>query len=152
MARPHGTKNIKTPDDLWLLFTEYRDNLKDIEVPISHVKLGSTILSYREPMTMEGFYTFCYNKDLTVHHYIDNPENAYDDYRGIVTRIKNEIYSNNFNRAAVGLYKEALIAKQLGLAEKQEIKHQASVSILNIDPLDSSNDSTNNSPQKDSKS
>jgi hypothetical protein len=35
-------------------------------------------------------------------------------------RIKDKIYKNNFSRAAVGMYKEALIAKQLGLAEKIE--------------------------------
>ena len=48
----------------------------------------------------------------------DNSNNSYDDYCTIVTRIKDYIYKHNFSRAAVGIYKESLIAKQLGLSEK----------------------------------
>jgi hypothetical protein len=43
--------------------------------------------------------------------------NSYDDYCTIVTRIKDYIFKHNFSRAAVGMYKENLIAKQLGLSQ-----------------------------------
>lgn len=120
MARPEDTKDIKTPNELWELFLKYKETLEIITLTVPHVKLGTVDIEVKEPMTMEGFYSYGYDNQLTIHHYIDNPDNRYSDYRGIVTHIKNQIYKHNFSRAAVGLYKEALIAKQLGLKEKIE--------------------------------
>ena len=111
---------IETPEKLWQLFEQYIDSLETIKVPQSHVKLGVLYLDIKEPMTMEGFKSFCSDMGLTIKHYIDNTDNAYSDYRTIVMRIKDRIYKNNFSRAAAGLYKENLIAKQLGLAAKIE--------------------------------
>lgn len=117
---PIKQKYIESPEDLWSLFEQYIESLETISVPISHVKLGTTELKIKEPMTMEGFYSFGYDNELTIHHYVDNPKGAYESYRGIVTRIKNRIYKNNFSRAAVGMLKESLISKQLGLTAKIE--------------------------------
>ena len=120
MSRPVGTKYIETPEALMELFNKYVDSLEIIKVPQSHVKLGVVYLEILEPMTMEGFKSFGYDNGVTIKNYIDNVDGAYSDYYTIVTRIKDRIYKNNFSRAAAGLYKEALIAKQLGLAAKIE--------------------------------
>ena len=120
MARPFGTKDIETPEALWLLFEDYKKTLETIKLTVPHVKLGTVDIDVKEPMTMDGFYSYGYDNQYTIHNYIDNPDNRYEDYKEIVTRIKNQIYKHNFSRAAVGLYKEALIAKQLGLKEKIE--------------------------------
>lgn len=125
MARPFGTKIIETPEELWNMFQEYLNSLEVLEMEVPHVKLGTVIIHTQEPPTMEGFKYFGSNyfeikgKDsITLSNYIENRSNSYDDYYVIVTRIKDYIYKHNFSRAAVGIYKESLIAKQLGLSEK----------------------------------
>jgi len=129
-------KYIKTPGELYELFSKYKDSLETLEMEVPHVKLGTTVIRTKEPMTMQGFKCFGHENGLTIQHYIDNPENAYSEYREIVTRIKDEIFKNNFSRASVGIYKEALIAKQLGLAEKTETKHDGEISIKQITGMD----------------
>ena len=125
MARPFGTKIIETPEELWNMFQEYLNSLEVLEMEVPHVKLGTVKIHTQEPPTMEGFKYFGSNyfeikgKDsITLSNYIENRTNNYDDYYVIVTRIKDYIYKHNFSRAAVGIYKESLIAKQLGLSEK----------------------------------
>jgi hypothetical protein len=125
MARPFGTKIIETPEELWNMFQEYLNSLEVLKMEVPHVKLGTVIIHTQEPPTMEGFKYFGSNyfeikgKDsITLSNYIENRSNSYDDYYVIVTRIKDYIYKHNFSRAAVGIYKESLIAKQLGLSEK----------------------------------
>lgn len=123
MGKP---KYIETPEALWDLFQSYIANIETLTYEVVHPKLGVTQLSVKAPVTMEGFKTFGHNNGVTIKHYIDNPDNAYDNYRTIITRIKDYIFQYNFNRAAVGIYKENLIARQLGIADKQEttIKEQ----------------------------
>lgn len=126
-------RNIESPDALWQLFEQYQQSLETIEMEVPHVKFGTVTIKAKEPMTMEGFCSFGYDNGITIHHYVDNPEGAYDDFRGIVTRIKKKIFKHNFSRAAVGMYKENLIARQLGMTEKTENKndntHSGSIKI-----------------------
>lgn len=133
MARPHGTKYIKTPEELWNLFVEYENQLPTIEVPQSHVKLGIVFLPIKAPMTMEGFRDYCYDRIGVIKHYIDNTGNRYDDYCTIVSRIKDRIFNNNASKAAAGLYKENLIARQLGMTDKQETKSDININQFNAD-------------------
>lgn len=118
MGRP---KYIETPEKLWELFIQYTDSLEILEQEVPHVKLGTVKISTKEPMTMEGFKCYGHEHDITIDHYIKNSEDAYNDYRPIVTRIKETIFKNNFSRASVGIYKENLIARQLGIGDKSQV-------------------------------
>lgn len=115
-----SARNLDSPEQLWDLFAEYEKGLEVIQVPQSHVKLGVVYLDIKAAMTMEGFKDFCYDKVGVIKHYIDNTDGNYEEYCTIITRIKDRIYNHNLVRAAAGLYKENLIAKQLGLAAKIE--------------------------------
>lgn len=125
-------KYIQTPDELWKLFENYKtDTFKDkLTVPQSHVKLGVVYLDYYPPLTEQGFEAWLCNKGIIsqTKDYFTNRDNRYDEFVPIVTRIKNEIFSHNFKYAAVGAYKENLIARQLGMADKQE----ANVNVTNF--------------------
>jgi len=128
-------RNINSPDQLWELFEDYQKQLEVISVPQSHVKLGVVYLEVQEPMTMEGFKDYCFDKVGCIKRYIDGSlEVDKDQYVTIVTRIKNRIFKHNLSRAAVGLYKENLIAKQLGMADKSEVKqdttHSGKIEII----------------------
>ncbi len=129
-------KYIETPEKMWELFQAYVDNVETLTYEVVHPKLGITHLSVKSPITMQGFKTYGYDNGFTLQHYIDNPDNAYDEYRVIISRIKDFIFQHNFNRAAVGIYKEQLISKQLGLVEKTENKTQHEVEIFKGIDLD----------------
>lgn len=128
MARPKGTKYIETPERLWDLFAEYKEEtLKNkLTVPQSHVKLGVVYLDYYPPITEQDFERWLANQDIVsqTKDYFTNRDERYTDYVPIVTRIKNEIYAHNFKYAAVGAFKENLIARQLGIADKAENKNE----------------------------
>lgn len=139
------TRNLNSPQELWDLFAEYERTLPIIEVPVSHVKLGIAYLPIKAPMTMEGFKDFCYDKVGVIKHYIDNTDGNYTEYCPIITRIKERIFSKNFSGAAAGMYKENLIARQLGLAEKNQTNVNIEQPLFNDVPK-------NNSDKQDSKS
>lgn len=113
-------KYIETPEKLWELFTEYRDNVKsNPRKKVEYVgRNGDRVETPIErPLTLDGFYCFGYDKGVTIHHYFDNPDGAYDTYRGIVTRIRNEVRSEQVDGAMVGVYNSNLTARLNGISE-----------------------------------
>ena len=136
------TKYIKTPEELWQLFERYEKSLGTLLIPQSHVKLGIVHLDIKEPMTFEGFECWLADNDIIqdLGHYAANTDESYDGYRTIITRIRKSIYSHNFNRAAVGLYKENLIARQLGMADKVQESGNKQVTVKIVDESTSSYD------------
>ena len=136
------TKYIKTPEQLWELFEKYQDSLQILKIPQSHVKLGVVYLEVKEPMTFEGFECWLADNDIIqdLGHYSANTDSSYEAYRTIITRIRKNIYSHNFNRAAVGLYKENLIARQLGMADKVQESGDKQITVKIVDESTSSYD------------
>ena len=136
------TKYIKTPEQLWELFEKYQQSLQILKIPQSHVKLGVVYLEVKEPMTFEGFECWLADNDIIqdLGHYSANTDSSYEAYRTIITRIRKNIYSHNFNRAAVGLYKENLIARQLGMADKVQESGDKQITVKIVDESTSSYD------------
>lgn len=136
------TKYIKTPEQLWNLFEKYQESLQILKIPQSHVKLGVVYLEVKEPMTFEGFECWLADNDIIqdLGHYSANTDSSYEAYRTIITRIRKNIYSHNFNRAAVGLYKENLIARQLGMADKVQESGDKQITVKIVDESTSSYD------------
>jgi hypothetical protein len=134
-----SVRNLNNPQELWNLFLEYENNLPIIEVPQSHVKLGVVYLPIKAPMTMEGFKDFCYDKVGVIKHYIDNTEGNYSDYCTIIARIKERIFNNNMSKAAAGMYKENLIARQLGMVDKNQTQVNIEQPLFNDIPKNDSN-------------
>lgn len=132
-------RNLDSPEQLLKLFIDYKEQLPIIQVPVTHVKLGVTHLPIPAPMTMEGFK--CYLWDIgigDVKRYIDNSEGKFNDYVPIITRIKQEIFNHNLSRAAAGMYKENLIARQLGLADKNQTNISVEQPLFNDVPKNNS--------------
>ena len=116
-----SVRNLDSPEQLWDLFKAYEAQLPIIEVPVSHVKLGVAFLPIKAPMTMEGFKCYCWDVNIgEIKRYIDNTEGNFNDYVPIIKRIKETIFNNNLSKAAAGMYKENLIARQLGMTERIE--------------------------------
>jgi len=70
------------------------------------------------------------------------------DKQRVIEEIKNLIDSMQLDVVANEGKGVQYLKHKFGWVDKTEAKIQNSVQILNIDPLDSSNDSTNHSPQK----
>jgi len=127
-------RNLDSPQQLWEYFTGYESTLPTIEVPQSHVKLGIVYLPIKAPMTMEGFKSYLWDIGVgDIKRYIDNSEGNFNEYVPIITRIKEKIFANNLSKAAVGLYKENLIARQLGMSDKSETKSDVNINTYNAD-------------------
>ena len=74
------------------------------------------------PMTYEGFKRFCRKNYGEVHHYFDNPNNLYDDFRDVCHAIKEEIRENQIIGGLLGFYNPSITQRLNGLVEKTENK------------------------------
>lgn len=138
MARPIGTKNIKTPEILWELFTEYRDEVKN-NPRKKHVFVGKDGISDFEqlerPLTMEGFENFCFEKNVIndLGNYFANSNDAYSDYSTICSRIRQNIRQDQIEGGMVGQYNPSITQRLNGLKESQEVEIKQEPRVFNID-------------------
>ncbi len=133
-------KYIETPEKLWELFTEYV--IYEQENPMTKREYvgrnGDAVDTPLEtPITFDGFE--CYLADMKIiehlSDYAANTNGVYDDYSTIITRIRKNCFVHNFKGASVGLFNPSLIARKLGLTDKQEIKTEEKVTELNINVI-----------------
>ena len=128
-------KYIETPETLLQYWKEYKDSIKNIDVPVTHPKLGTTTLSIPEPIHERGFNRWLMeNYDLgnrTIHAYFNEKSEDYKEYRATITRIKDEIFEHNYKYSAVGMHKEKLTMSLLGLAEStkndSKVEHSGTI-------------------------
>ena len=120
-------KNIETPEKLIELFKEFKEWCKS-NPRIENVllaKTGEIIEVPRErPLTWSRFDSWCNDKEIIhdLEDYRTNRDGRYSDYGGVITRIDREMYSDKYEGAAVGIYNPNIIARDLGLADKNETK------------------------------
>ncbi len=71
------------------------------------------------PFTIQGLCLYIGIDDNTFSRY--EKQEGYEEYWAITRAIKNIIYTQKFEGAAVGVFNQNIIARDLGLTEKQEI-------------------------------
>ncbi len=118
-------KYIKTPEKMWELFTAYKKDVKDN--PRSINVFGGKDFEEKKnklerPLTISGFRVYCYDKDITIHHYFTNTDKAYDAYRSICMRIKDCIRQDQIEGGSVGQYNASITQRLNNLTEKTETK------------------------------
>lgn len=112
----------KSPDALWERCLEYfqwvRENslYEDKVMSCDGVPVHEPVAKQRA-MTIEGLAVFL---GVTRQTWMDW-RNDRDDLKSVIAVAEEIIFENNFAGAAAGLLNHALIARQLGLADKQEI-------------------------------
>jgi len=151
MAAPEGNKFYElrktdgrdknfSPGDLWNLWKEFVIWAKENPKHTHQVSMGSVVrIPIERPLVLEEFYTWVdatHNK--TIHHYFENTNNAYEDYWGVVTRIKNHRYSDVAVGALAGIYNSSVSVRILGLADKTEAKVEAKVNQVDYSKLSES--------------
>ena len=141
-----SVRNLDSPEQLWELFEKYINQREWITVTQPHVKLGTVDIKVREPMTMEGFKCFLWDVGIgDIKRYIDNSDGHFNNYVPIITRIKEKIFKNNFGYASVNVYKENLIARQLGLVDKNQTNISVEQPLFNDVPKNDSDKSSTES-------
>jgi hypothetical protein len=65
-------------------------------------------------------------------NYIENKDDLYEDFGGIVTHIRKESKQDRFDGASVGQFKEGLISRLDGYADKQEHEIKGEPRIFNL--------------------
>ena len=118
-------KYIETPEKLWELWELYRDDVKS-NPRKKHTFVGKEGRSDYEllerPLTLSGFKAYGHRKGITLNHYFNNTDNAYQDYRNICTCVLNEIRQDQIEGGSVGQYNASITQRLNGLTDKQEIK------------------------------
>jgi hypothetical protein len=118
-------KAIATPEELWEFFLAYVE--KERNNPMYRRDYVGKDGDEKDtplqvPITFEGFE--CYLWDLNVisdlGKYSSNQDGAYEAYRTIITRIKQNCFIQNFKGASVGLFNANIIARKLNLVEKTQ--------------------------------
>ena len=135
MARPKGTKYIETPEKMWELFEAYLSDLKKRPFLVKDWvgKDGNMVHREKErPVTMEGFRVFGYKNNLTIKHYFDNQDGAYDDYCTICSRIRDYIRNEQIEGGMAGVYNPSITQRLNGLTEKTSTELSGEVNVKQI--------------------
>ena len=114
-------KYIETPEKMWELFSRYVEKTKSKPFLVKDWvgKDGDEIYREKEkPLTMEGFRAYGFENEVTIKHYFDNPDNAYDDYRTICSRISTCIKQDQIEGGMAGMYNPSITQRLNGLVEK----------------------------------
>tara|TARA_R110000751_G_scaffold303794_2_gene418762 strand:+ start:750 stop:1184 length:435 start_codon:yes stop_codon:yes gene_type:complete len=121
-------KAINKPELIWEMFEKYREEVKSQpRLKIEYVgKDGERVETPIErPLSLDGFYVYGYDNGYTLHHYFDNPDGRYDEYRGISTRVRKAIRAEQIDGAMVNAYNPNLTARINSITEKT----QATISV-----------------------
>lgn len=122
-----GTEKKYTPDELWVKAVEYFKWVEDnplLEEKVFGTGLKDTVNKMRA-MTITEFCVFAGITSQTFFNY--EKEQAYFD---ITAHIRDIIYSQKFTGAAAGLLESNIIARELGLADRQEIKQDSTITTV----------------------
>jgi hypothetical protein len=126
MARPVGTKYIETPEKLWDLFTQYKNEVK--KNPRKKMVFGGKDFSsdfelLERPLTLEGFENHCADLDIIqdLGHYFANTDNRYADYCTICSRIRKTIRQDQIEGGMVGQYNSSITQRLNGLVDKSQV-------------------------------
>ena len=125
MARPEGTKNIKTPEELWEHFCNYRNLIKSnpiIVVDFVGSKGNRDERPKERPLTIEGFENYLEDMDVIgqLSHYFANTDNKYSDYLTICSRIKRSVRQDQIEGGMAGIYNPSITQRLNGLVEKTQ--------------------------------
>lgn len=124
MGRP---KLIETPELLMQLFLDYIKDTKS-KPYLKHDFVGKDAdevnRKLERPLTWVGFECYLYEQGIVsqLTHYEQNLENSYTEYLPIITHIKKFIEKDQFEGATAGVFNPNIVARKLGLADKQEVK------------------------------
>lgn len=126
----HGRdKLFSSPEKMWEAACEYFEWCEDnplVEVDYRGKDAYEVKLPRMRPFTIQGLcqYLGCgtaYFSNFEAN--LDKTKKEDQDFSLIVSRIKETIYNQKFSGAAAGFLNANIIARDLGLSDKKDLKH-----------------------------
>ena len=117
-------KLIESPEKLMEIFEAYKAHCADnprIKWVLSQKTAEMVPEPLRVPLTNEGFEIFCYNNYSDVHHYFDNTDGRYSEYRTVCTHIKKEIRNDQITGGMVGQFNPSITQRLNALKEHTDV-------------------------------
>jgi hypothetical protein len=126
MAKLGRPRNIETPEELFVHFLGYKADIQANPVFVQKwvgKDAKEVNETHYEPPTWKGFESYLFNVGVVtdLDRYRRNVGNAYKDFIGIIRAIGADMFRRKFTGAAVGIYNQNIIARELGLSDHQEI-------------------------------
>lgn len=138
LRKTDGKPKTFTPGDLWNLWVEFVIWAKNNPKITHQVNMGKVVqVPIERPLVLSEFYTWVdatYNK--VIHQYFDNLQGRYNDYLGVITRIKNNRDSDVTVGALTGIYNSNISVRILGLTDKQELKQEIKAEVKTESKID----------------
>tara|TARA_R110000851_G_scaffold237164_1_gene389999 strand:- start:11321 stop:11749 length:429 start_codon:yes stop_codon:yes gene_type:complete len=131
LGRP---KKLKTANELWIHFEKYVEErpLRAKPKGVWDTKNSITANVMMEvPLTWLGFSSFLNTNKIIgdINDYKTNKDGVYNNFSDIIKKIDTIIKTDMIEGATAGVYKENIIARMLGLADKQENKVEQTITI-----------------------
>lgn len=143
MAKIGRPRLIETPEILWQHFLAYEIEAKanpNYETQWDFKKSEVVRVPKEVPLTFIGFEVYLKENEIIADlgKYESNFNGAYTEYVTIIRDIKRKCYRDKFNGAATGIYKENIIARELGLVDRKEqnIVTPEPIRVVRHDPKD----------------
>lgn len=128
----HGRDKIfSSPEILWdscLQYFEATDKRKWLKTEFHGKDANECIVPMETPYTWTGLYLF-----LDISHTTWQQYEKLEDFNAISTCVRNIIYTQKFEGAAVGAFNANIIARDIGLTDKQESTVNHSLNIYSRD-------------------
>lgn len=116
LAQSGRPPKYDNPDQLWedvCRYFQWADDNPILKTDFKGKEVETVQYDLQRPYTWRGLYAFLRVKDLE--HYKTKSE-----FSEILAHIDNIIFSNKFDGAAVGIFNHSIIARDLGLVDKQD--------------------------------
>lgn len=123
LREKHGREKILTPEELFLLAYDYKKHVDENPTEIEDNKGTKNVnkIKLNRPYNWSAFELFVFEKTgLVKLEDYRKAEGNYKDFSEIIHVINNMFFANKFEGAAIGIFKENIIARDLGLKEQTE--------------------------------
>jgi hypothetical protein len=120
-------KLIETPEKLMQMFEEYKTyvaNNPRTKYVLSQKTAEMVPEPLRVPLTIEGFEVWAFKDYSDVHHYFDNTDGRYSEYRTVCSHIKKEIRRDQIEGGMVGQYNPSITQRLNALKEQTDVTSQ----------------------------
>lgn len=133
----HGRDRIfANPIDLWNAATEYFDNCERnplMEIDYVGKDAIKVEIPKMRPFTMQGLCLYLGCNTGYFSDFKESLKNKNDslseDFSEVITRIEETVYNQKFTGAAAGFLNANIIARDLGLTDKKELKGQSEITV-----------------------
>ena len=116
-------KYIESPERLWELFIEYKNDVKEnprVKNDFAGKDADEVFKKLERPLTMEGFENYVADMDVIndLSDYFGNVDGRYKEYTAICSRIRKNIRQDQIEGGMVGIFNPSITQRLNNLVEK----------------------------------